>query len=278
MLPNSHAWKMLCRLYGLLLKEEWARRLAERCAFPVFLSSASKVREIWTNLLRRPASIDACLLRCGCGGRVAGRAGLIDMLERRVMLSGDTLQTATPLIFQETPAAPGYSWAYVSDSIDLATDVDYWAIDVFANDGISLMVESQTGLNAHLELRNSADGVLRSDADSGPGTDPMIVDYVAPTTGRIYARVSGAGLGDYTLRVDRGRAFALESDAAYSNNTLANANPLELRASGVNTVAQVAGVVMASEGSTADVDTYLIGYLKTGSTVTLTLNYPDGST
>ena len=29
MLPSSHAWRMLCRLYGLLLKQEWARRLAE---------------------------------------------------------------------------------------------------------------------------------------------------------------------------------------------------------------------------------------------------------
>ena len=62
MLPNSHAWKMLCKLYGLLLKQEWARRLAENGALPVFMGSALKVREIWQRMLAGPAMMDECVL------------------------------------------------------------------------------------------------------------------------------------------------------------------------------------------------------------------------
>ena len=90
--------------------------------------------------------------------------------------------------------------------------------------------------------------------------------------------MSGTGLGDYGLRVDRGRGVDLESDASYANNAIAGANPLTLRAEGVLLTSEVAGVVMADEGTTTDQDTYLIGYLKAGSNVALTLAYPAGST
>ena len=278
MLPTSHAWRMLCRLYGLLLKQEWARRMAEGGALPVFMASAARVREIWSTVLARAGMIDE-RLRCGCGGfKLASNAGQMDMLEPRVLLTGDTLGTATPLLFTDVSAAPGYALSRANDAIDLATDVDYWSIDVLAGDRLNLQVQSQGTLNAYLELRNSADGVLRSDDNSSAGNDPLIVDYTVPATGRLYARVSGTGLGDYGLRVDRGRGVDLESDANYANNAIAGANPLTLGAEGVLLTSKVAGVVMADEGATTDQDTYLIGYLKANSTVALTLAYPAGST
>ena len=109
-------------------------------------------------------------LRCGCGYKLAANAGQLDMLEPRVLLSGDTLATATPLLFTDVAQAPGYAFSRVNDAIDLATDIDYWSIDVLAGDRLSLQVQSQGTLNAYLELRNAADGVFSATTTRRQGT------------------------------------------------------------------------------------------------------------
>ena len=84
--------------------------------------------------------------------------------------------------------------------------------------------------------------------------------------------------GSYELRVDLARGIQQESDADYSNDSIAGANALTLTAAGVHQQATVAGTLMAPEGSNTDEDYFALGTLNTGNQVDLNLRLPSRST
>ena len=45
MLPNSRAWKLLCKLYGSVLQDEWRRRTMEKGAVAYFADAAKDLHE-----------------------------------------------------------------------------------------------------------------------------------------------------------------------------------------------------------------------------------------
>ena len=280
MLPHSRAWKLLCKWYGQILHQEWARRLSERVSAPFFAGVNDRIREIWAQVTRLSAPLNRCVGDCCALVDSRPRPSLqLDPLEARVLLAGNSIATATLLPFVEDPAGSGLAIAAGNDKLDPSGDVDYFSFDVLAGDTINLRVEATgSGMNPYLELRNSADGVLQSDEDGGPGNNPLISTYAVAASGRLYARVSGSGTGDYQLRVERTQSIGLESDTAYSNNPISGANALTLGGAASALTSHMAGVIMSSEGSTADQDTYLIGYLKAGTTVNLGLTLPSTST
>ncbi|MBN2474703.1 MAG: Ig-like domain-containing protein, partial [Pirellulales bacterium] len=204
--------------------------------------------------------------------------------------SNNTRWEATPLNLLEDPAERGYYAAYGLGQIDPAvagdtwSDPDYWSFEALAGDIVSVSMDTpSSNVDPYVELRNSADGVLRSDHDSGPNADALISYYTIPTTGTYYLRAgkhySSATTGSYQVRVDLVRGIQLESDANYANDGVDGANRLLLNAGSPNHLAAtVAASVMAAEGSNADEDFFYLGRLNPGVIVDLSASRPISST
>ena len=78
-----------------------------------------------------------------------------------------------------------YFLARATNSIDNASEVDSWSFDALAGDVVSISVETPTGaLDPYVEMRNSANGLLASDEDSGPGADASITTFTMTSSGR----------------------------------------------------------------------------------------------
>ncbi|MDB6032593.1 MAG: hypothetical protein JWM16_2931, partial [Verrucomicrobiales bacterium] len=193
--------------------------------------------------------------------------------------------TAQTLQFDNSIA--GYAIARLTNSIDSASEVDAWSFDALAGDVISISVDAPSGsLDPYVELRNSANGLLASDEDSGPGSDALISKFTMASSGTYSVRVLGRSstTGGYHLRVDIGRSVQLEQDANYSNDTISGANLLAKTASGVQAKASVAGTIMepgpagSGDAGNVDEDFFSLGTLNPGNTVELSFRLPTGST
>ena len=88
--------------------------------------------------------------------------------------------------------------------------------------------DTPTGaVNAYVELHNAADANLGSDNDGGPDFDAMISRVSIFSSGSYYIKVGkefSSPAGPYQLRVEVARGIQQESDANYSNDSIATAN------------------------------------------------------
>jgi hypothetical protein len=174
----------------------------------------------------------------------------------------------------QNPATSGTNWS----------DPDYWRFTALAGDVVSIAVATPTSdVDPYLELRNSADGVLASDNDSGAGTDAFLSHYTIASSGSYFVRVgknaSSTTAGAYQLRVDVARGIGLESDAQYANDSVGGADLLRLSPGAPSQiVGAVSGTIMAAEGANSDEDYFSLGRLDPGNTVQLTAALPSLST
>ncbi len=193
--------------------------------------------------------------------------------------SNDSLGVADPLDLVESPVGSGYTRGIGLGAIQVAGDIDYWTFDALAGDRVAISVDTpNSNMNPYLELRNSADGVLSSDDNSGPDNDAFISYYTVTSSGSFNARISSQSstTGHYELRVDLVRGtHQLESDSQYANDSIAGADLLTFSQTGLGLVAgTVSGTIMAPEGANTDEDYYSLGILDPGDAVLLLTSTP----
>ena len=202
--------------------------------------------------------------------------GLVVFFGCLPLFAGDTIGTATPVSFFQTPADSGYYVGFSTGVVASVGAVEYWSFEALAGDRVSIHVSaSGSGLNPFVELRNAADGVLEGDNDDGPGSDAFISQFVIDASGTYFARVRGGNTtGSYDLRVDVARGIDLESDANNANGTREGASRVTKRPEGGQAVAHFVGSVMAD----TDIDVWRLGGLNESNTVALAVRLPEGST
>ncbi len=196
--------------------------------------------------------------------------------------SNNSLELADSLDLVESPVGSGYTRGIGLGAIQAAGDIDYWTFDAFAGDRIAISVNTpDSNMNPYLELRNSADGVLASDDNSGPDNDAFISYYTVTSSGSFNARITSQSntTGHYELRVDVARGIDLESDGQYANDSISGADSLNLSLGAPGQVLGVVnGTIMATEGSNPDEDYFSLGRLDPGNTIALTTTLPSLST
>jgi large repetitive protein len=229
----------------------------------------------------RPASVPS--------GSSNSLSTIPEHLEDRTLLAGvaeiepnNVLGAATQLTLANDPLGSGMFTAYGEGLQDPASagdtwsDPDYWSFTALAGDVVSISVATPTSdVDSYAELRNSADGTLTSDNNSGADTDAFISHYTIATSGDYFVRIgknsSSTVSGAYQLRVDVARGINLESDAQYANDSIAGADSIAFPPGAPqHAVAQVSGTVMEAEGANTDEDYFSLGILDPGNTVTLT--------
>ena len=80
------------------------------------------------------------------------------------------------------------------------------------------------------------------------------------------------------MHVDLARGIQQESDANYSNNSIAGANAITWTTVNTHQEAIMAGTVMSPGDSRVDADYFNLGYILSGKTFFLSLRLPDAST
>ena len=181
---------------------------------------------------------------------------------------------ATPLTVD--PADSGLSSAHGRGNLSSASDVDYFRFTGQAGQRVTLAAENPNGsyysrLSFAL-LRPDGNtqaslvtGVNGAPAETGPTT--------LPQTGTYLVRVTSYDdfQGEYRVRVTLADPpLQLESE---SNDSTANADVVDLAADGAAQVATVAGTVGSSDAG----DTYLLGNLTAGTTISLGITQPSTS-
>ncbi|MCA9264762.1 MAG: pre-peptidase C-terminal domain-containing protein, partial [Planctomycetales bacterium] len=194
----------------------------------------------------------------------------------------DALATAGPLEWIESPVGSGYAQARGIGTLDPSTDEDWWSFEGQEGDLISAAVDAiaNGNLAVSLYLYNAAGTNVTADNAGGAYRNSQLSPYRLPNSGTYYIRVDywTDSLGSYQLRVDRARGIDLENDRSYANDSLQNASPLTLAASGTSQVATFAGTIMDSENANLDEDYYRLGVLNAGNTVEFTVSLPSTST
>lgn len=150
-----------------------------------------------------------------------------EYLEDRTLLAGvaeiepnNVIGSATTLPIVNDPVGTGMYTGYGTGAQSPATsgttwsDPDYFGFTALAGDVVSVAVATpDSAVNPYVELRNSADGVLSSDDNSGADTDAFISHYTITTSGDYFVRIgknsSSTVSGDYQLRVDIARGINL---------------------------------------------------------------------
>src|SRR5688572_2878002 len=192
-----------------------------------------------------------------------------------VPAQNNSIGTALPLTMVHDPSDVGNYAGRITNSISAGSEVDYWSFDALAGDVVSLSVDTpSSALNPYIQLRNSADGVLVGNDDSGPDTDGFISHFTITSSGTYYALVgSSGGTGGYQARVDLVRGLQIEADADFANDTIAGANVLRKTTAAAQARARVAGTIMAG----GDVDTFYLGRLNAGNMVDASTRFPAAS-
>ena len=140
-------------------------------------------------------------------------------------------------------SSPGYFVARTTNTIATAGEVDSFSFDALAGDVVSIAVDTpDSALDPYVELRNSANGLMTSDEDSGPGVDSLVGSFVMSSSGTYSVRIGGRSstVGAYQVRVDIARTVQMEADANYSNDTIGGANILRKSPDGVQAKATIA--------------------------------------
>ena len=203
--------------------------------------------------------------------------------------SNNTYAQATALALTEDPPGSGY---FISQRglgrIDPVSgggpwsDPDVWCFQALAGDIVSVAADRMPGSGADTRLYlYDADGAtLASDNDGGgQGGDAFISHYQIPADGTYYVAVGHhwGSTGNYQLRVDLARGVQLESDANYSNDSVAGADVLSLQALGSHRAGTIAGTIMYGESGNTDEDYFSLGTVSAGESIFLVLRLPDSS-
>lgn len=93
-----------------------------------------------------------------------------------------------------------------------AGDVDHYAVNLAAGDSVSLALEALTGSGVQVELLNAGGGVIAVGAGGPTNYDRAISNFVVPSTGVYYARVSTTADATYSLTATRNAAFDTEGN------------------------------------------------------------------
>ncbi len=220
-----------------------------------------------------------------------------ESLEPRYMLTGiaevepnDVIGSPTVLTLVEDPTSSGMLTAFGEGSIgsaaayDYWSDPDYWRFPALAGDVVSIAVATPgSDVDSYVQLRNSADGVLATNDNSGADTDAFISHFSIQSSGNYFVRVgkgySSTVTGAYQLRVDVARDINHESDENYANDSIGGADlPNLSKGATTEVVGKVSGTIMAAEGTNTDEDYYSLGTLDQDNVVNLELLLPALST
>ncbi len=225
----------------------------------------------------------------GMGGDAYHRYFTIEVPDGVVFEGGrnNTALNATVLPLTEDPAGSGLLLGHGLGNQDPAvmysywSDPDYWRVELQAGDWVSVSLDTpDSDVNTYVELRNADDGTLVGSNDEGPGSDAFISRYGVTSSGSYYV-VAGKDYystgGSYQLHVDVARGIDQESDASYSNDSIAGANVLSLASQGTHTATTIAGTIMSPGDGQVDEDTYNLGHIGAGQTVLLGVRLPDQS-
>ncbi|MGE0103128.1 MAG: beta strand repeat-containing protein [Blastocatellales bacterium] len=98
---------------------------------------------------------------------------------------------------------------------------DLYAFALVGNETNTLVAKSLSGAAVMIELLNSGGSVLATGASGFTNVDSVIGNYVAPSSGTYYVRVSSLASVPYNLVITRNAAFDSED-----NNSAATAQPL----------------------------------------------------
>ena len=123
--------------------------------------------------------------------------------------AGVTLGPGLQIKFQQYDAMGLVWWDNISISVPLGRQ-DWYGFTLDGGESSTLAVNSAVvGGSGHVELYDAAGTLLATGAPTGPtNVIEAITDFVAPTAGNYYARVTGEL--DYGLVVTRGATFDLE--------------------------------------------------------------------
>ncbi|MEM9587764.1 MAG: C-type lectin domain-containing protein [Planctomycetota bacterium] len=197
-------------------------------------------------------------------------------------LSNDSREFADPLDMLVTPNDSGYARGFGLGAIQEPGDIDYWWFEALAGDVVAISVDTpDSNINPFVSLRNSADGSLNTDDNSGPNNDAFISTFRIESSGRYNVRVGAhsGGTGPYEVRVDVvSNPTQLETDGNDANDSVAGADAVRKRPLAGTAVATVAGTIMEATGTNTDEDIFSVGQFNVGNQVSLDLRYPDGST
>ncbi|MCK4623806.1 MAG: PPC domain-containing protein, partial [Phycisphaerae bacterium] len=204
------------------------------------------------------------------GSGTAGSTGTYDLLIRNlggpITDVNGTIPTATSL-----GSAPVLYSAVIGDEPIGDKDVDFYAIDVESNQGLTISVVSGgSGLDAYLKLF-TGDGTLLASDDNTNGVDPEInYDFSVPGAGMYYVAVSGVpntnydpfvlgsavsgSTGSYALNVT-GYSVHLDFDGVIPRANVIGAPP-----------ASVTGSIGDEPAGSLDVDFYAVD-IAAGQTV-----------
>jgi len=94
--------------------------------------------------------------------------------------------------------------------MDVPQAVDHYQFSLNAGESASLVVERQSGGDIGLELFDAA-GILLTSGTGADNADAIINDFVAPTTGTYYAKISGNAI-DYNFVITRNAVFDAEAN------------------------------------------------------------------
>ena len=219
----------------------------------------------------------------GTGGDAYVQDFSIDLPEEKTFegRNNNTFGNATALSLTEDPSNSGYYYSFGLGSIDPDNDVDYWSFEALAGDKVSISMDTpESGLNPYVYLRNSSNSNLNNDNRSGPDNDSFISSYTISQDGTYYIvadNASSTSKGNYQIRVDVARGIDLESDAEYNNDSISNADVINLTTVEDHQVGTIAGNIMASSSNNVDEDYFNLGIIEAGKTIFLNIDLPSTS-
>lgn len=187
--------------------------------------------------------------------------------------ANDTLGTATPLPFAESPAGTGFYTGYGFGTFGSLSDVDYWSFNAEAGDLLSVRLEAESqGVYPQMYFQNSSGGNIATYDGSYSGAVGF-QNYPVTTPGTYYLRVwTGSNRSRYALRLDLSRnGPQLENEG---NDSQVSPNQINLNFSAGLEQGRVAG---ALPGADVAGDFYRLGMFNPGNAISATILYPTGA-
>src|SRR4029453_9486881 len=135
---------------------------------------------------------------------------------------------------------------------------DYYSLALDAGEIVTLAATGQTTGNLVLELRDSTDPVLATGAGSVNLTS-VISNFVVPSSGLYYARITGDGLSlSYSLVVTKNAALDTENNSSATAQTMITQGALGNISGSVAVVAIDTGWITTDGTHTASNINYIV--------------------
>ncbi|HUW30400.1 MAG TPA: CARDB domain-containing protein, partial [Planctomycetota bacterium] len=205
--------------------------------------------------------------------------------------ANDHYAAATPLPLAEDPAGSGHYLAHGIGSIDPNDgstwwERDIWSFNALAGDQVSIYMDtpgSPLDARMYLYMMNPSaltETYITEDYWRGPDDDAFISCWTVPSDGTyyVYAVHQGSAVGSYYVHVELTRGGTqIESDAEYSNDSIASSNTVTLQTVETHRIGRIAGTVMAPQSGNVDEDFFNLGTIEAGKTVFLSVRLPQNS-